>query len=105
MAREIKNKIRIKLRGYDYRILDESVRKIVEAAKQTGAIISGPIPLPTRKEIFCVIRSPHVDKESREHFEIRTHSRLIDIIQPNEKTIEELRHMDLPAGVDIDLKA
>jgi small subunit ribosomal protein S10 len=97
-------KIRIKLKAFDHRILDQSASKIVEAAKGTGADVSGPIPLPTKIERFCVLRSPHVDKKSREHFEIRTHKRLIDILQPNQRTVEALMHLDLPAGVDIEIK-
>ncbi len=101
MAQE---KIRIKLKAFDHRVLDQSTGKIVETARRTGAEISGPVPLPTKKEIFCVLRSPHVDKKSREHFEIRTHKRLIDILRPNQKTVEALMHLDLPAGVDIEIK-
>lgn len=96
--------IRIKLKAYDHRVLDQSSMKIVETAKNTGSVIIGPVPLPTKLERFCVLRSPHVDKKSREHFEIRTHKRLIDIIQPTQKTIEALKHLELPAGVDIMIK-
>lgn len=99
-----KQKIRIRLKGYDHKILDLSAERIVEAARRTGAKISGPIPLPTKKTIYCVLRSPHVDKKSREHFEIRTHKRLIDILEPTPSTVDALQHLDLPAGVDIEIK-
>lgn len=100
-----KQKIRIRLKAYEHRILDESAQRIVEIAKKSGANISGPIPLPTEKNIYCVLRSPHIDKKSREHFEIRTHKRLIDIyFDPAQKTIDALMKMDLPAGVDIEIK-
>jgi len=93
--------IRIKLKGYDYRVVDQSTAEIVDTAKRSGARISGPIPLPTRIEKFTVNRSPHVDKKSMDQFEIRTHKRLIDIIEPNVRTIDELKKLNLPAGVDI----
>ncbi len=100
-----KQRIRIKLKAYDHMILDESSEKIVAIARQTGANISGPVPLPTEKNRYCVLRSPHVDKKSREHFEVRTHKRLIDIyFDPQQKTIEQLMKVDLPAGVDIEIK-
>ena len=100
-----KQKFRIKLKAYDSRILDESAQKIVEIATRSGANVSGPVPLPTDKNVYCVLRSPHVDKKSREHFEIRTHKRLIDIyFDPSQKTIDSLMDMDLPAGVDIEIK-
>ena len=99
-----KQKIRIKLKAFDHRILDQSVEQIVEAAEQTGAKVVGPVPMPTRIKKFCVIRSPHVDKDSREQFEIRTHKRLIDIMEPSSKTIDTLTRLDLPAGVDIEIK-
>ncbi|MCX5751061.1 MAG: 30S ribosomal protein S10 [Candidatus Saganbacteria bacterium] len=99
-----RHRIRIKLKGYDFRILDQSAGKIVDTAKRAGSQVSGPIPLPTDKEIFCVLRSPHVDKKSREHFEIRTHKRLIDIFDPNPNTVDALMQLDLPAGVDIEIK-
>lgn len=100
-----KQRIRIKLKAYDHMILDESSEKIVQIARQTGANISGPVPLPTEKNRYCVLRSPHVDKKSREHFEVRTHKRLIDIyFDPQQKTIEQLMKVDLPAGVDIEIK-
>ena len=97
--------IRIRLKAFDHRILDASTREIVNTAKRTGAQVRGPIPLPTRIEKFTVNRSPHVDKKSREHFEMRTHKRLIDILQASPKTMDALMHLDLPAGVDIELKA
>lgn len=100
-----KQKIRIRLKGYDQRLLDRSTADIVETAKRTGAGIAGPIPLPTRREIFTVLRSPHVDKKSREQFEIRTHKRLIDILNPTGKTIDALKTLTLPAGIDIKIKA
>ncbi|MFA5867959.1 MAG: 30S ribosomal protein S10 [Actinomycetota bacterium] len=96
--------IRIRLKAYDHELIDQSARKIVETAKRTGARISGPVPLPTRRSRYCVIRSPHKDKDSREHFEIRTHKRLIDILDPTPKTIDSLMRLDLPAGVDIEIK-
>ena len=99
-----KQKIRIKLKAFDYRILDQSAAQIVEAAERTGAAVVGPVPLPTHIRKFCVIRSPHVDKDSREQFEIRTHKRLIDILEPTSKTIDALTHLNLPAGVDIEIK-
>ena len=100
-----KQRIRIKLQAYEHGILDESSEKIVQIARQTGANISGPIPLPTSINRYCVLRGPHVDKKSREHFEIRTHKRLIDIyFDPFQKTIEQLMKVDLPAGVDIEIK-
>ena len=97
--------IRIRLKAFDHRILDASTREIVNTAKRTGAQVRGPIPLPTHIEKFTVNRSPHVDKKSREHFEMRTHKRLIDIHQASAKTMDALMHLDLPAGVDIELKA
>ncbi len=96
--------LRIKLISYDHRLIDESAKKIVEAAKKTGAIVSGPIPLPTEKEVFTVIRSPHKYKDSREQFERRTHKRLIDIVETTPKTMDALIHLEIPAGVDIVLK-
>jgi small subunit ribosomal protein S10 len=97
-------RVRIRLRAYDHRILDQSAEKISETARRSGARISGPIPLPTNVRRFCVIRGPHIDKESMEHFEIRTHNRLIDIHEPNNKTIDALMRLDLPSGVDIQIK-
>ena len=102
MAKE--RKLRIRLLSYDHRLLDESARKIVETAKRTGAQVSGPIPLPTEKEVFTVIRSPHKYKDSREQFERRTHKRLIDIVETTPKTMDALIHLEIPAGVDIILK-
>ena len=97
-------KIRIVLRAFDHRSLDLSAGQIVETAERTGAMVGGPVPLPTHIRRFCVIRSPHVDKDSREHFEIRTHKRLIDILDPTSKTIDALTRLNLPAGVDISIK-
>jgi len=99
-----KQKIRIRLKAFDHRILDQSAGHIVEAAEQTGAKVIGPVPLPTKIKKFCVNRSPHVDKDSREQFEIRTHKRLIDILDPSTRTIDVLTKLDLPAGVDIEIK-
>jgi small subunit ribosomal protein S10 len=100
-----RQKIRIRLKGYDQRILDRSTADIVETAKRTGAGVAGPIPLPTRREIFTVLRSPNIDRKSREQFVIRTHKRLIDILNPTGKTIDALKTLMLPAGVDIKIKA
>ena len=99
-----KKTLRIKLVSYDYRLIDESAKKIVEVAKSTGAKVSGPIPLPTEKEVFTIIRSPHKYKDSREQFERRTHKRLIDIIETTPTTMDKLIHLEIPAGVDIMLK-
>lgn len=99
-----RQKIRIRLKGYDHRVVDQSAAKIIDTAKRAGADVSGPIPLPTDKEVYCVLRSPHVDKKSREHFEIRTHKRLIDILDPAPQTVDALMQIDLPAGVDIEIK-
>ena len=99
-----KQKIRIRLKAYEHRILDQSADKIVETAKRTGAQISGPIPLPKERTIYTVIRSPHKDKDSREQFEMRTHKRLIDIVNPTPKTVDSLMKLDLPSGVDIEIK-
>ena len=99
-----RQKIRIVLRAFDHRSLDLSAGQIVETAERTGAMVAGPVPLPTQIRRFCVIRSPHVDKDSREHFEIRTHKRLIDILDPTSKTIDALTRLNLPAGVDISIK-
>lgn len=101
MARE---RIRIVLKAFDHRNIDLSARQIVETAERTGAVVAGPIPLPTRIRRFTVIRSPHIDKDSREHFEIRIHKRLIDILEPTSKTIDALTRLNLPAGVDISIK-
>ncbi len=97
-------KVRIVLRAFDHRVLDLSAGQIVEAAERTGAQVAGPIPLPTKIRRFCVIRSPHIDKRSREHFELRTHKRLIDILEPTSKTIDSLTRLNVPAGVDISIK-
>ncbi len=97
-------RIRIKLQGYDHKLIDQSALEIVDTAKRTGAMVSGPIPLPTKREIFTVLRSPHVDKKSREQFQMKTHKRLIDIIGPTAKTIDALKKLDLPAGVDVEIK-
>lgn len=97
-------KVRIVLRAFDHRMLDLSAGQIVEAAERTGAQVAGPIPLPTKIRRFCVIRSPHIDKRSREHFELRTHKRLIDIREPTSKTIDSLTRLNVPAGVDISIK-
>ena len=96
--------IRIRLKAYDHQLIDQSAEKIVETAKRTGATVSGPIPLPTKKEIVTILRSPHVNKDSREQFERRTHKRLIDILNPNQKTVEALMALNLPAGVEIEIK-
>src|SRR5215475_6381213 len=96
--------IRIRLKAFDHRVLDQSTSEIVNTAKRTGAQVRGPIPLPTRLEKFTVNRSPHVDKKSREQFEMRTHKRLLDIIEPTAKTVDELRKLNLPAGVDVEIK-
>lgn len=97
-------RIRIRLRGYDHRTLDQSTREIVETAKRTGARVAGPIPLPTRIERYTVNRSPHADKKSMEQFEIRTHKRVLDIIEPTARTVDELKKLNLPAGVDITIR-
>ena len=99
-----KQKIRIRLKGYDHEIVDKSTKLIVETAAKTGARISGPIPLPTERNLYTVIRSPHVNKDSREQFEMRTHERLIDILDPTPNTVDSLMRLDLPAGVDIEIK-
>ena len=98
-------KIRIRLKAFDHKLLDQSTKEIVETAKRTGAKIAGPIPLPTRINRFTVLRSPHVDKKSREQFEIRTHKRLMDILDPTAETVDALMKLDLPAGVDVEIKA
>ena len=99
-----KQKIRIRLKAYEHRILDQSADKIVDTAKRTGATISGPIPLPTERTIYTVLRSPHKYKDSREQFEMRTHKRLIDIVNPTPMTVDALMKLDLPSGVDIEIK-
>jgi len=98
------NKLRIKLRAYDYNILDTSVQEIVQTAKNTGARVAGPVPLPTEINRYTVLRSPHIDKKSREQFEMRTHKRLIDIIEPTQQTVDSLMKLDLSAGVDVEIK-
>ncbi|RYG29561.1 30S ribosomal protein S10 [bacterium] len=102
MAQELR--VRIRLRAYDHRTIDISAEKIVETAKRSGARVRGPVPLPTHIRRFTVIRAPHIDKESMEHFELRTHNRLIDIHEPNNRTIDALMRLDLPSGVDIEIK-
>lgn len=104
-SRAIRQKIRIRLKAYDARLLDRSVLDIVETAKRSGAAVVGPIPLPTKREIFTVLRSPNIDRKSREQFEIRTHKRLVDILNPTAKTIDALKTLTLPAGVDIKIRA
>ena len=98
------DKIRIRLKAYDYVVLDQSAEKIVDTAKRTGAKVSGPVPLPTEKEIVTILRSPHKHKDSREQFEMRTHKRVIDILYPTQTTIDNLMKLDLPAGVDVEMK-
>ena len=100
----LRERIRIRLKAYDHRILDQSVNEIVETAKRTGAQVAGPIPLPTALNKFTVLRSPHVDKKSREQFEIRTHKRLLDILEPTPQTVDALMKLDLSAGVDVEIK-
>lgn len=97
-------RIRIRLKAYDHRLVDEAAKEIVETAKETGARVAGPIPLPTVINKYCVLRSPHVNKKSREQFEIRTHKRLLDILEPTHQTIDALMKLDLPAGVDVEIK-
>ena len=100
----VKEKIRIRLKGYDHNLVDKSAEKIIETAKRTGARVSGPIPLPTKKEVVTILRAVHKYKDSREQFERRTHKRLIDILRPSNKTVDSLMHLQLPAGVDIEIK-
>ncbi|AEF93115.1 30S ribosomal protein S10 [Desulfotomaculum nigrificans CO-1-SRB] len=97
-------KIRIRLKAFDHQMLDQSATKIVDTAKRTGAQVAGPVPLPTEKSIYTILRSPHVNKDSREQFEMRVHKRLIDILEPTPKTVDALMRLDLPAGVDIEIK-
>ena len=97
-------KVRVKIKGFDHKLVDQVTGQIVEAVERTGAIVIGPVPLPTNIEKFCVIRSPNIDKDSREQFEIRTHKRLIDILQPSSKTIDALTQLNLASGVEIDIK-
>src|SRR5262245_40528804 len=101
---EQQRKIRIKLKAYDHRLLDQSTAEIVESARRTGAEVAGPVPLPTRREIYTVLRSPHIDKKSREQFQMKTHMRLLDIVNPTSKTVDALRKLDLPAGVDVAIR-
>lgn len=103
-SKKQRQRIRVCLKAYDHRLIDNSAEKIVDTAKRTNASVAGPIALPTRKRIYCVLRSPHVDKKSREHFETRVHKRVIDIHNPTPQTTEELSRLDLPAGVDIEVK-
>jgi small subunit ribosomal protein S10 len=97
-------KIRIRLKAFDYRLIDQSASQIVDTAKRTGAVVRGPIPLPTKIERFDILRSPHVNKTSRDQFEIRTHLRMMDIVDPTDKTVDALMKLDLPAGVDVEIK-
>ena len=97
-------KIRIRLKAFDYRLIDQSAQEIVETAKRTGAVFKGPIPLPTKKQRFDILRSPHINKTSRDQFEIRTHLRLMDILDPTDKTVDALMKLDLPAGVNVEIK-
>ncbi|PJC28109.1 30S ribosomal protein S10 [Candidatus Shapirobacteria bacterium CG_4_9_14_0_2_um_filter_39_11] len=99
-----KGRIRVRLKSYDHRVIDESCEKILEAALSTGAKVVGPIPLPTKRKMITVLTSPHTDKDSQEHFQILTHKRLIDILEPTDKTLDALSHLDLPAGVDIEIR-
>ena len=105
MASKVSNKIRIRLKAYDHKQLDQAVAEIVESAKRTGAKLAGPIPLPTRISRYTVLRGPHVDKKSREQFEIRTHKRLIDLLDPTPQTLDALMKLDLSAGVDVEIKS
>jgi len=98
------SKIRIKLKAFDYKLLDQSTREIVETAKRTGAKVAGPIPLPTNIQKYTVLRSPHIDKKSREQFETRTHKRLMDILEPTQQTVDALMKLDLSAGIDVEIK-
>ena len=104
MAQQGPQKIRIKLMAYDHRLLDVSTEEIVDTTKRTGAGVIGPIPLPTKREVFTVLRGPHVDKKSREQFQIKTHKRILDIVSPTSKTIDALKKLDLPAGVYVEIK-
>jgi len=97
-------KVRIKIKSFDHKLADQAVRQIIDAVERTGAIVVGPVPLPTHIEKFCVIRSPNIDKDSREQFEIRTHKRIIDVLRPSSKTIDALSQLDLASGVEIDIK-
>jgi small subunit ribosomal protein S10 len=99
-----KQRIRVRLKAYDHKIIDECTKQIIETVLRTGALISGPVPLPTEKSKYCVIRSPHVHKDSRDQFEVRVHKRLIDILEPTSKTVDSLMNLNLPTGVDIEIK-
>jgi len=99
-----KGRIRVRLKSYDARVIDSCCQQILDTAIRTGARVSGPTPLPSKREIFCVLKSPFTDKNAREHFQIKTHKRLIDILEPTDKTIDSLMHLELPAGVDIEIK-
>ncbi len=99
-----KQKIRIKLKGFDHKLVDQSAKQIVETAESTGAIVAGPVPLPTEIQKFCVIRASNIDKDSREQFEMRTHKRIIDILRPTSKTIDSLSKLNLPSGVSVDIR-
>ena len=101
---DAKQKIRIRLKAYDHEIIDQSTRKIVETVVRTNAKVVGPVPLPTEKHVYTVIRSPHKHKDSREHFQMKIHKRLLDILEPSPKTVDSLQRLDLPAGVDIEIK-
>ena len=105
MSAMFSDKIRIRLKAFDYRVLDQSTGEIVETARRTGARLAGPIPLPTERNRWTVLRSPHVDKKSREQFEIRTHKRLLDILEPTQQTLDALMKLDLSAGVDVEIKS
>lgn len=102
--KQVKQRIRIRLKAYDNKIIDESSKQIIETAERTGAVVIGPVPLPTQRSLVTVIRSPHIDKNSREQFEMKVHKRLIDIQEPTPKTIDSLMNLNLPAGVDIEIK-
>jgi small subunit ribosomal protein S10 len=104
MSAPATTRIRIRLKAFDHEVVDLSAKRIVDAVLRSGARVSGPVPLPTERNIFCVIRSPHKDKDSREHFEMRTHRRLIDVVDPTPRTIEDLTRLELPAGVEIEIK-
>ena len=104
MAPAVQNKIRIRLKAYDTSAIESAAKEIVDTATRTGASVAGPVPLPTEKNIYCVIRSPFKDKDSREHFEMRIHKRLLDILDPSNKTVDSLQRLDLPAGVDIEIR-
>ena len=104
VTKSVDNSLRLRLKAFDHRLVDQSAREIVETARRTGARVLGPIPLPTRKELYTVLISPHVDKDARDQYEIRTHKRVIDIVNPSEKTVDALMKLDLPAGISVQLK-